>query len=258
MNKDHRLGPAPTPESAAAPGPAQRVLSALSRPEDPSSVTELSAAIDAHPNTVRAALAELRTAGLVQRSPAPTGSRGRPSYDYALTAAGRRAQPSGQAFREYRSLTGAFAEYLSNRSEDPGAAARAIGRSWGAALAGEHATGSATSAAGTPATTEGAKAEAGRRLTGLLAELGFGPESDAHGIALRTCPLLELAEEMPEVICQVHQGLIDGALEHYGAPAEQVRLLPFAEIGACRLHLGSLGQEQRSRRRHHSATSARP
>jgi len=71
----------------------------------------------------------------------------------------------------------------------------------------------------------------------LLAELGFGPDPDGDDIALRTCPLLELAEEMPEVICQVHRGLVEGAMDHYGAPSDGVELLPFAEVGACRLRL---------------------
>ena len=223
MNNSAALGPAPTPEPSATPGPAQRLLAALSRPDPAASVADLSAATGAHPNTVRLALSDLHTAGLVQRSRVSTGGRGRPHFAYTLTSAGRNAQPNGRAFREYRSLTGAFATHLATRSDDAGADARAIGRTWGAALSQEQTSPAAT--------------DAEDRVIDLLAELGFGPTPQESGIALRTCPLLELAREMPEVICQVHQGLVEGALEHQGAPAGDVQLTPFAELGACRLHL---------------------
>ncbi len=233
----------PTPEPSPTPGPAQRILSALGGPGQARSVAELSSALGVHPNTVRAALAELRTAGLVQRDRARGGGRGRPSYDYSLTPAGRSAQPSGRAFREYRSLTEAFASHVADRSEDPGADARAIGRTWGAALAGDNAAAADGSEARTEAGGTRGRAEADAAMVDLLAELGFGPDPDADGIALRTCPLLDLAREMPEVICQVHRGLVEGALDHYGAPSSGVELTPFAEVGACRLHLhGPPGQ----------------
>lgn len=223
MNNSAALGPVPTPEPSATPGPAQRTLATLGQSGPAASVADLSTTTGAHPNTVRRALSDLHTAGLVQRSRVPTGGRGRPRFAYTLTTAGRHAQPSGRAFREYRSLTEAFATHLATRSDDAGADARAIGRTWGAALSTEQ--------------TSGAAPGAEVRVIDLLAELGFGPTPQEGGIALRTCPLLELAKEMPEVICQVHQGLVEGALEHYGAPADDVRLIPFAEVGACRLHL---------------------
>ena len=261
VNKATRLGPLPTPEPSLTPGPAQRILSALGRQARPRSVTHLSTALGVHPNTVRTALAELRAAGLVQRRRAPASGRGRPSYDYSLTQAGRNALPSGRAFREYRSLTEAFASHLASRSDDLGEDARSIGRTWGAYLAGGHprpsgagrsaasggtrpdtgrpaASGATTSPAGTAtARPDGTDADADAAIVDLLAELGFGPDCRGDGIALRTCPLLELAEEMPQVICQVHRGLVEGAMDHYGAPSDGVKLLPFAEVGACRLHL---------------------
>ena len=252
VNKTTRLGPVPTPEPSLTPGPAQRILFALGRPGGARSVTELSAALGVHANTVRTALTELRTAGLVQRDRAPASGRGRPSYAYSLTQAGRNAQPSGRAFREYRSLTEAFASHLASRSEDPSQDARSIGRTWGASLAANHPgppagregpdRSTAEGEGGAPADARAsadadADADADAAMVDLLTELGFGPDLDGDGIALRTCPLLELAEEMPEVICQVHRGLVEGAMDHYGTPSDGVELLPFAEVGACRLHL---------------------
>ena len=74
-------------------------------------------------------------------------------------------------------------------------------------------------------------------MVDLLDELGFAPDADqgersagsrGRTLRLRTCPMLESAREHPEVICRVHQGLVEGALG--GA---DVTLLPFAEPGAC-------------------------
>jgi len=92
----------------------------------------------------------------------------------------------------------------------------------------------------------------------LLAELGFGPDPSGDDIALRTCPLLELAEEMPEVICQVHRGLVEGALDHYGAPSDGVELVPFAEVGACRLRLHQPATTQRVQARPERSAPATP
>jgi predicted ArsR family transcriptional regulator len=49
--------------------------------------------------------------------------------------------------------------------------------------------------------------------------------------------LLEAAHKYPEVVCGVHLGIVRGALAQYGADSEGTALLPFAEPGACLLHL---------------------
>jgi predicted ArsR family transcriptional regulator len=76
-------------------------------------------------------------------------------------------------------------------------------------------------------------------VVSLFDDLGFAPESDgrASTVRLTRCPLLEAARRYPDVVCAVHLGLTRGALEEYGADTEGARLLPFAEPGACVLHL---------------------
>ncbi|MFF2623130.1 helix-turn-helix transcriptional regulator [Oerskovia jenensis] len=76
-------------------------------------------------------------------------------------------------------------------------------------------------------------------VVSLLDRLGFAPvaDDDAASVALTRCPLLEAAYRNPEVVCSVHLGLAQGALERLGGPREGTSLLPFAEPGACRLHL---------------------
>lgn len=54
---------------------------------------------------------------------------------------------------------------------------------------------------------------------------------------VRRCPLRDVARRYPEVVCQVHQGLIAGALTELGGDDAGVDLLPFSESDACRLVL---------------------
>ena len=73
-------------------------------------------------------------------------------------------------------------------------------------------------------------------VQGVLSELGFSPvvhPEEPEVIQLRTCPLLAAARRHPEVICPIHQGLLDAALAAAGRPGVAVRLHPFAEPGAC-------------------------
>lgn len=196
---------------------------------------ELVDAVGLHANTVRAHLQELTAAGLVAIQTVPPAGRGRPAHVYAITEAGRAVpRVNDPAFAEYRGLTTAFATHLSTRSQDPSAEARQIGRAWGAQLA--------TSEKPTQKSGPTRKDRPAALVIRLLTRLGFTPippdeQHPEEGIALRTCPLLELAEEMPEVICQVHQGLVEGALDQYGSVRPGVDLQPFTEPGACRLHL---------------------
>ncbi|MBD7981096.1 helix-turn-helix transcriptional regulator [Oerskovia merdavium] len=86
---------------------------------------------------------------------------------------------------------------------------------------------------------DGVASAARHEVVDLLDRLGFAPraDDDAASVALTRCPLLEAAYRNPEVVCAVHLGLAQGALERLGAPREGTSLLPFAEPGACRLHL---------------------
>lgn len=232
----------------------RRLLQAISRPAAlPPTVAELVAAVGGHPNTTRHHLRVLIRAGLVsEEHRGPAGGRGRPAVGYAVTRAGHEALGAGVGgvpAQEYVALAAAFAERLAERDGDPGADSRAIGRAWGAGLAARH------------------SADHGQvderpvgRVVGLLDRLGFSPELEpADGpapgadvaagpvpdarvsaggtVLLRTCPLLDAARRHPEVVCQVHLGLVAGALETHDEPSEGLRLVPFARPGACVLEL---------------------
>ena len=237
------LGPTPTPlsgdPSVEVTDPSRRrLLQVLARgpASSPPTVGELVATVGGHPNTTRHHLRVLVAAGLVleQHTP-PEGGRGRPAARYAATRAGRQAvfaPPAGGAAEEYVALAAAFSERLAERGGDPGDDARVIGKAWGAGLAARHTV------------DEPAGATAGDRVVGLLDRLGFSPDTepavaDGSGtrVLLRTCPLLDAARRHPEVVCQVHLGLVAGALEAHHEPSEGLRLEPFSRPGACELTL---------------------
>lgn len=72
------------------------------------------------------------------------------------------------------------------------------------------------------------------QLVTLLGALGFAPEDDGATIRLRRCPLLATARKHTDIVCSVHTGLVDGALEQMGGTGKAA-LEPFAEPGCCRM-----------------------
>lgn len=200
------------------------LLETLRAQVEPTTLSALAAAAGLHQNTVRDHLDALLKAGLASRHAAEPTGRGRPAWLYEATDA-ELETPS-----EYAGLASALAEAIHRRSPDPAEDAHAAGRGWGRELARERDAEPQASAIG-----------ARREVVGLLDDLGFAPEADARAASVRLtrCPLLEAAHKYPDVVCGVHLGLTQGAMAEYGADPERVRLLPFAEPGACRLHLAA-------------------
>lgn len=85
--------------------------------------------------------------------------------------------------------------------------------------------------------------EAIERLAATLEEIGFAPEAVADGtryqLRLRQCPFREVAEVHRDVVCELHLGLMQGALEQMRAPVAADRLQPFAEPGLCIAYLAA-------------------
>lgn len=210
-----REGRALSPSRAA-------VLDAVHAAREPVSPNRLSAALGLHQNTVREHLEALVERGLVTKRRAGPSGRGRPAWLYAPS-------PHAPAESEYAGLAATLAAHIARTSSDPRRDAITAGRSWGRELAQE---------AGPP---REAGAEAVRRhVAALLDRVGFAPRLDRRATTARLtqCPLLETAKRFPEVVCGVHLGIVQGALEEYGADGTGVDLRPFSEPGACRLVLG--------------------
>lgn len=114
---------------------------------------------------------------------------------------------------------------------EPGEAAAEAGRAWGRYLTEQPAPFGRVDAD-----------QAIHRLTATLEEIGFAPEVTAGGarpqVGLRHCPFRDVAENHQDVVCQLHLGLMQGALAEMRAPVTADALQPFAEPNLCTAQLG--------------------
>ncbi|MBU9766283.1 helix-turn-helix domain-containing protein [Mycobacterium sp. TNTM28] len=199
----------------AVGGRRRDVLAVLREADAPMSIAAIAEQLDVHANTVRFHLDALLESEQVRRV---TGTQTRPGRPAQLFAAVAGMDPGGP--RDYRLLAEALAESVASGSA-PGSQTSAAGRAMGARLASARPVDPDRSPVG--------------KLVDLLDELGFAPESNAAGteIALRHCPFLELAQSRPEVICPVHLGLMQGAMEVWGGAVSVDGLRPFVQPDRC-------------------------
>ncbi len=177
-----------------------------------------------HRNTVRAHLARLIDAGVVERERVARPGPGRPAERYRLREA---IAPSGV---EQRLLISALVRLVASAYE-AGAEEQAreeglrIGRQLGAAH---------------PRRTVSAAVQ---EVTRLLRDLSFAPQlaerARVSDIELRSCPFAVSPDDpRGTIICAFHLGLIRGVLET-SAPsvALDVRLLPHVGPSLCRAEI---------------------
>jgi predicted ArsR family transcriptional regulator len=223
-NGGARRGPRParTPGGRRLSPTRAALLETLQAQPEPTSLPALVATTGLHTNTVREHLDGLRRSGLVTRTRAAAVGRGRPAWLYEATP-----HSHDDPRPEYAGLAAALAAVIVRTSPEPAAEARRAGAEWGRRLAADH--------------EARPDADAARRaVAGIFDDMGFAPEADgeAREVRLTRCPLLEAAHQQPDVVCSVHLGIAQGALETYDAPTEGLELLPFVEPGACLLRLG--------------------
>jgi predicted ArsR family transcriptional regulator len=225
LARSRRPGFGPVAGSGRSATPLSRarstLLDVLRAQDEPVTLSALAGISGLHVNTVREHLEALLRLGLARRHAAEPHGRGRPAWLYR--ASGADEPPAA----EYAGLAAALAASIHRTSDSPTQDAVAAGTEWGRRLAGERDARPAEEAA------------ARREVVALLDDLGFASQSDSAAAAVRLtrCPLLEAAHQYPDVVCGVHLGLVRGALAEYGTDPEGTELLPFAEPGACLLHL---------------------
>lgn len=238
-------GPRPLRHDNAQPGlsPARaRVLEYLQAQPEPVGADHVAATFGQHVNTARGHLDGLVEDGLALRHRQGTTGRGRPAWHYRANP--RKPEPDARV-REYGALAGALAGHLIRTSPTPSDEAREAGHEWGRQVAQDRSA-RLNPARFPPITPQNPATSARTDLLGILADLGFAPAQSADGVVrLRQCPLLDVARRYPEVVCQVHAGLVSGALLELGGDDTGVDLVPFAEPGACLLVLPHVGAAAR-------------
>ena len=75
-----------------------------------------------------------------------------------------------------------------------------------------------------------------------LADMGFDPVREQDGtvttIAFANCPYRQLAEAFPELVCQLHRGMIEGMVEVLGG-AEVERFTTLSDRDPCQVDLAN-------------------
>jgi len=217
-----------TPDAGAPLGQSRaHVLDLLRAAGSPAGVRDIAEQAGLHPNTARFHLDALVDAGLAARAPKERTTPGRPSMAYRAVAGG---EPMGR--RRYRLLAEMLTSLIAGMLPKPGEAAEEAGREWGRYLTEPP-----------PPYQRLDAGEAVGRLTATMAEIGFAPEAVTDGtqyqLRLRQCPFREVAENHQDVVCQLHLGLMQGALAQMRAPVTADRLQPFAEPSLCIAYLAT-------------------
>jgi predicted ArsR family transcriptional regulator len=170
----------------------------LARSPHPRSTGEIAAGLGLHVNTVRPHLERMREVGLLEVHADARGGVGRPQHRYAVA-------PEAPSLGLEPPLFPLATRLLLRLAADAGATAEEaleIGRDQGRAD-------------GRRATLPCMEAAVER-----LATLGFDPavvETDLGAtVAFTHCPFRDLAETHPDLVCNLHRGLVEGFVAEVG------------------------------------------
>ncbi|MEO1065421.1 MAG: helix-turn-helix domain-containing protein [Actinomycetota bacterium] len=194
----------------------------LARSPRPCSTGEIAEALGLHANTVRPHLERMREVGLVRYESHSSGV-GRPQHRYFLA-------PDAPALGLEAPSFPRLAEMLAATARAAGAAADdaiEVGREQGRADAERYDRGDGAVAA----------------LVASSSEFGFDPalatapdadgESEVASVAFAHCPFGDVAAEHPELVCALHQGMVEGLVERCG-DSVVTEFNTFADRPACR------------------------
>lgn len=207
---------------ALADATRRRILRVLEDTGEAVDIPRLAELLALHPNTVRGHLDMLDQAGLVTKVREKRAQPGRPRWLYARAGDVSDPSPAGN-----RLLAEMLVTSLKLAGGDAQVAARAAGREWGESLGAGLADGHESIEDDTVA------------ITRLLDDIGFEPEpSSGPGVIdLADCPFRELAVRHSDVVCSLHLGMMEGALEAFGGSLSVESLQPFVEPSLCRVGL---------------------
>lgn len=165
------------------------------------SAADLAERLGLHPNTVRPHLERMREAGLVEVETARRGTVGRPQLRYSLAPGAPGLGLDPPAYTLLAGLLGALAEARGADMFD----AVELGHRWG-----EEAVSRRQPAGGCVAV-----------LQAELDRLGFDPSRTSEPghrdrIDFLHCPFKELAEAYPDLVCNLHRGIVEGVVDSVG------------------------------------------
>ncbi len=196
----------------------------VARSAAPRSTGEVAESLGLHPNTVRPHLERMREVGLLHVEVDSRGAVGRPQHRYSLAPD---APSLGLEPPTYPVLAGLLAN-VAAASRPPAEEVAEVARQHGRHVGGVRAD-------------EGVRSCIAA-LTAELAEMGFDPVSERDGatttIAFSHCPFRELAEAFPELVCELHRGMIEGMVDVLGE-VDVERFHTLADREPCQVDLAN-------------------
>jgi predicted ArsR family transcriptional regulator len=227
--------PATLGDRAHGLGPTRaRVLGTLQDLRVPSTASEVARVLGIHLNTARFHLDGLVSSGLAERAREDRRRPGRPQVHYAATQAAPQA-----AHRSYRLLAEILSRHLGRHALDPHGEGIEAGRDYGRFVAAAAGSPTPPALAGSPLPPVAGEPVA--LVVQMLDAMGFAsrrlPDEDVPAggavVEVTNCPFLEVAEGHLDIVCAVHQGIMEGMLEELGAPERVERLDPLVAPSRC-------------------------
>lgn len=170
----------------------------LARSAVPLATADIAESLDLHPNTVRPHLERMREVGLLAVESDPRGGPGRPQHRYSLAPESPSLGLEPPSFPTMAQMLLRLAEATGAGAEE----AMAAGREQGMADAAPWLSLGCVDA-----------------VAGRMTELGFDPalvDGPEPTMAFTHCPFRELAEQRPDLVCNLHRGLVEGLVEAVG------------------------------------------
>jgi predicted ArsR family transcriptional regulator len=196
----------------------------LARSPLPRSTAQIADVLGLHANTVRPHLERMREVGLLEVRSEAGGGVGRPQHLYSLAPDAPSLGLEPPPFPMLARVLLEAAHTAGLDASDLGDAGRVQGRADADRWSGE--------------------SDVVGALTVEQARLGFDPEvvdlERGAVMAFAHCPFRELADRHPDLVCALHQGLVEGLVDGIGR-AEVVRFHPLLDRTPCQVELAVPG-----------------
>jgi len=213
-------------------GRRTHIIQLLRDSRTPLSVADIAKRVGIHVNTARFHLESLVDAGLAIREAEVRSQPGRRRVLYTGTLPNQ----THERAQGYRLLSEILTSTIAACYPEAGAGMYATGQEWGRYLTSR------------PAPFEAChEEEIDKRVVDKLDALWFAPElrrEERPHLLLHNCPFAETARQSPNVVCQLHAGMINGSLEELRSSQRVVELEPHAEEHMCRAWLGAVPKRQ--------------
>jgi predicted ArsR family transcriptional regulator len=155
---------------------------------DSATLSELADVAGVHLNTIRAHVAELERADVLQSAQKAATGPGRPAVEYRLV------EGWGLSSTDFLELAGLLAAALVRNAPDA-ETLRATGADWGRYLVGRP-----------------GRRDVATELPRALERLGFHAAMSGELVRITGCPCAIVSPDHPEVVCALATGLVEGIL----------------------------------------------